>query len=291
MSDSIATFTAVIDDKETTFEIRPITLADQREAQKVYNQAFSDAVKSGSIVRARLDDLLKEQGLWDDNKQREFVTIQTKLAHNEQLLAKGGISIKQARSVAIDMKRLREQMRDLIAVKTELDTHTAEGQADNARFNYLVSVCVVYKDNKQQYFKSYEDYLNRAVTPVAILGAQKLASIMYGLDSDFEKKLPENKFLITYKLVNEDLEYVDSKGRPVDEEGRLIDENGRFINEEGKFVDKDGNLVDDKGDYVIEFKPFLDDEGKPIEINNEQSTEDTTKESKKKQDKDTVKSE
>jgi hypothetical protein len=114
---------------------------------------------------------------------------------------------------------------------------------------------------------------------------------MYGLDSDFEKKLPENKFLITYKLVNEDLEYVDSKGRPVDEEGRLIDENGRFINEEGKFVDKDGNLVDDKGDYVIEFKPFLDDEGKPIEINNEKSTEETTKEPKKKQDKDTVKSE
>lgn len=291
MSDSIATFKVIIDDKETTFEIRPITLADQREAQKIYNQAFSDAVKSGSIVRARLDDLLKEQGLWDDNKQREFVTIQTKLANNEQLLAKGGISIKQARSVAIDMKRLREQMRDLIAVKTELDTHTAEGQADNARFNYLVSVCVVYKDNKQQYFKSYEDYLNRAVTPVAILGAQKLASIMYGLDSDFEKKLPENKFLITYKLVNEDLEYIDSKGRPVDEEGRLIDENGRFINEEGKFVDKDGNLVDDKGDYVIEFKPFLDDEGKPIEINNEQSTEETTKESKKKPDKDTVKSE
>jgi hypothetical protein len=291
MSDSIATFKTTVDDKEVVFEIRPITLADQREAQKVYNQAFSDAVKSGSIVRARLDDLLKEQGLWDDNKQREFVTIQTKLANNEQSLAKGGISIKQARSVAIDMKRLREQMRDLIAVKTELDTHTAEGQADNARFNYLVSVCVVYKENKQQYFKSYEDYLNRAVTPVAILGAQKLASIMYGLDSDFEKKLPENKFLITYKLVNEDLEYVDSKGRPVDEEGRLIDENGRFINEEGKFVDKDGNLVDDKGDYVIEFKPFLDDEGKPIEINNEKSTEETTKEPKKKQDKDTVKSE
>lgn len=278
MSD-IATFKTTVDDKLVEFEIRSITLADQREAQKIYNQAFSDAVKSGSIVRARLDDLLKEQGLWDDNKQREFVTIQTKIANNEQLLAKGGISIKQARAVAIDMKRLREQMRDLIAVKTELDTHTAEGQADNARFNYLVSVCVVYKDTKQPYFKNYEDYLNRAVTPVAILGAQKLASIMYGLDSDFEKKLPENKFLITYKLVNQDLEYIDDKGRLVDEDGRLIDENGRFINEEGKFVDKDGKLVDDKGEYVIEFKPFLDDEGKPVTINDEPSTK--TSETKK----------
>lgn len=268
MSD-IGTFEAYIDDVKKEFEIRSINLNDQREAQKIYNQAFSDAVKSGSIVRARLDDLLKEQGLWDNNKQIEFVTIQTKLAAHEQTLAKGGISLKEAKRIAVDMKRLRLQMRDLISVKTELDTHTAEGQADNARFNYLVSACVVYKDTKKPVFSSYEDYLNRSSSAVAILGAQKLASIMYGLDSNFEKKLPENKFLIKYKLVNDNLDYVDDKGRLVDEEGRLVDSEGRYINEEGQFVDIDGNLVNDKGDYLTKFSPFLDDEGKPIEIDDQ----------------------
>ena len=157
-------------------------------------------------------------------------------------------------------------MRELIAVKTNLDSHTAEGQADNARFNYLVSACVVYKDSKKKYFKDYEDYLNRSSELVAIYGAQKLASMMYGLDSDFEKKLPENKFLIKYKLVNDNLEFVDSQGRLVDAEGRLIDANGRFINEAGEFVDKDGNLVDQEGEYLIEFSPFLDENGNPINV-------------------------
>lgn len=269
-------FSCNVDGKEKEFEIVAASLAAQREAMKVYNQAFSDAVKSGSIVRAKLDDLLRDQGLWNETKDREFATLQKQILDKERALAKGGISLKQARAIAVDMKNLRIKLRDLISVKTELDTHTAEGQADNARFNYLVSQCVVYKDTKKPYFSSYEDYLNRNSELVAILGAQRMASIMYGLDSDFEKKLPENKFLIKYKLVDDNLNYVDDKNRRVDEDGRLIDANGRFINEEGKFVDKDGNLVDVDGEYIVDFQPFLDDDGNPI-IDGE-STEDATDE-------------
>lgn len=261
-------FKVNLDGKEVEFEIKATNVNDQREAQKIYNQAFSDAVKSGSIVRARLDDLLKEQGLWDDKKEIRFSTIQKQISDNDKILSKGGVSLKKAKSAALEIKKLREELRELISVKTELDTHTAEGQADNARFNYLVSVCVVYKDTKKPYFKSYEDYLNRTTDPVSLLGAQKLASLMYGLDNDFEKKLPENKFLLKYKFVNENLDLVDDKGRPVDEDGRLIDKNGRFINEEGKFVDKDGNLVDNSGEYIFDFQPFLDDEGKPVLVDN-----------------------
>ena len=270
------TFTAQVDGKDTEFEIKAATLADQREAQKVYNQAFSDAVKSGSIVRARLDDLLKEQGLWDKSKDQQWGTLQQKILDRERRLSKGGISLKEAKKIAVEMKKLRIEMRNFIAVKTELDTHTAEGQADNARFNYLVSACLVYKDTQKTYFSSYEDYLNRSSELIAILAAQKLASIMYGLDSDFEKKLPENKFLIKYKLVDDTLDYVDEKGRKVDEEGRLVDEYGRFINEKGEYIDKDGNPVDASGDYAFEFQPFLDDEGKPISIDQNDKPPATT---------------
>lgn len=273
-------FTVNIDGTDTVFEIKATSVNEQREAQKIYNQAFSDAVKSGSIVRARLDDLLKEQGLWDDKKELQFVTVQKQIANHDKLLSKGGISLKKAKSLALEIKKLREELRELISVKTSLDTHTAEGQADNARFNYLVSACVVYKDTKKPYFKGYDDYINRSTDPVALLGAQKLASLMYGLDSDFEKKLPENKFLIKYKFVNENLELVDEKGRLVDEEGRLLDKNGRFINEDGKFVDKDGNLVDDSGEYIVDFQPFLDDEGKPVLVDNNNDSNPTSESTK-----------
>jgi hypothetical protein len=258
-------FKMYVEGKEEEFTIKSPSLADQREAQKVYNQAFSDAVKSGCIVRARLDDLLKEQGLWDDSKQIKFNTLQQELLDHERTLSKGGISLKAAKEIAIKMKSLREDLRELISVRTNLDNHTAEGQADNARFNYLISASLVYCNNKdKKYFQDYAEYLRRASEPVAIKAAQVLANMLYGLDNDYEKKLPENKFLVKYKFVDDKLRLVNKDGHLVDSEGRLIDESGRFVNEKGEFVDKNGNLVDENGDYLTEFRPFTDDEGNPI---------------------------
>lgn len=249
---------------EKEFLVRSPSLNDQREGQKVYNQAFTDAIKSKSVVRAKLDDLLEDQGLWNDEKQAKFTSLQKQLLEGEKRLAKGGFSLNEAKDLAVKMKQTRDEIRDLISVRTSLDNHSAEGQADNARFNYLVSVCVVYNDTKEPYFSNMEDYLNRSTDPVAIKGAQNLANMLYGLDNDYENNLPENKFLKKYKFIDDKLRLIDKKGRLVDAEGRLIDESGRFINEDGKYIDKFGNLVDEDGEYVVEAQPFLDDEGKPI---------------------------
>jgi hypothetical protein len=258
------TFTATVNDKNIELMVKTPSLQDQREGQKIYNQAFTDAIKSKSVVRAKLDDLLQEQGLWNDEKQAQFTSLQKELLEGEKKLAKGGFSIQEAKSLALKMRLIREEIRDLISVRTSLDNHSAEGQADNARFNYLVSVCVVYKDSGKPYFNSLEEYLNSSDNPVAMLGAQTLAGMIYGLDNNFEKTLPENKFLHKYKFVDEKLRLIDKQGRLIDAEGRLIDDNGRYIDEQGNYVDKFGNKVDKDGEYVVEQQPFLDENGNPI---------------------------
>lgn len=269
------TFKAKVEDKEIEFLVKSPSLQDQKEGQKVYNQSFTDAIKSNSIVRAKLDDLLTEQGLWNDTKQARFTELQKEILQGEKRLAKGGFSLNEAKDLAIKIKAKRDEIRDLISVRTSLDNHTAEGQADNARFNYLVSVCVVYNDTKQPYFNNLEDYLNRATDEVAILGAQNLANMVYGLDNNYESNLPENRFLKKYKFVDDKLRLIDKKGRLVDDDGRLIDENGRYINEQGVFVDKYGNEIDEDGEYIVTPEPFLDDDGKPIVLEDESSSKQT----------------
>jgi hypothetical protein len=267
------TFKTAVDNVEREFLVKTPSLNDQREAQKIYNQAFTDAVKSKSVVRAKLDDLLQDQGLWNDEKQARFTSLQKDLLDGEKRLAKGGFSLNEAKDLAVKMKSIRDEIRDLISVRTSLDNHSAEGQADNARFNYLVSVCVVYNDTKQPYFNNMEDYLNRSSDTVAVLGAQNLANMLYGLDNDYESNLPENRFLKKYKFVDEKLRFIDKKGRLIDADGRLIDDGGRFIDETGNFVDKYGNRVNAEGDYVVEPEPFLDENGNPVileeDINND----------------------
>jgi hypothetical protein len=274
------TFNAIIDGKSREMFVRSPSLQDQKEATKVYNQSFSEALKAKAVVRAKLDDLLVEQGLWDGIKQAKFTELQADILEGERKLAKGGISLTDAKEIAFKMRKTREDLRELISVKTNLDTHTAEGQADNARFNYLVSACTVYNDTKEQYFKNYEDYNNKASDPVAILAAQNLANMLYGLEDNYEEKLPENKFLKQYKFIDSKLRLINKEGKLVDENGRLIDENGRYINEQGQFIDKDGNLVDQSGEYIIEFTPFLDDQGKPIILETPKKEDDDAQSNK-----------
>ena len=76
------------------------------------------------------------------------------------------------------------------------------------------------------------------------------------------------------QFVDDKLRLVNKEGKLVDEKGRLLNENGRFINENNQFIDKDGNLVDLEGDYVVDFKPFLDDDGKPVVLDENKETKD-----------------
>ena len=270
-------FKVELDGEEKTFTARSPSLADQREAQKVYNTAFTDAIKSNSVVRAKMDDVLEDQGLWNKEKQAKYETLQEELNDGEKRLAKGGFSLVDAKKLALKMRNIRLEIRDLISVRTSLDNHSAEGQADNARFNYLVSSCVVYKENDKPYFKDLSDYMDRMDDPVALAGASKLATMIYGLDNNFEKNLPENKFLKKYKFVNADLRFINKEGHTVDADGRLVDENGRFIDKEGNFVDKDGSRVDADGDYVVDSQPFLDDDGNPVVLEEEKKEDEAPK--------------
>lgn len=282
-------FTVNMDDtdknKTTECQVRMPSVADQKEANKVYNQAFTDALKAKAVVRAKLDDLLMDQGLWDATKQAEFNRLQSEILENERKLAKGGIALSEAKRLALAMREARDKIRSLISVKTNLDTYTAEGQADNARFNYLVSACTVYNNTNNKVFSSLENYLERSTEQVAVLAAQNLANLMFSLDNDYESTLPENKFLKQYKFVDDKLRLINKEGKLVDVDGRLIDESGRFIDGEGNYVDKLGNRVDEQGDYIVEALPFLDDDGKPIkpEEKKDEETKPTVSETKTQQ--------
>jgi hypothetical protein len=151
-------------------------------------------------------------------------------------------------------------------------------------FNYYVYACTYYSESRKRVFETYEDYLNKNTEELAIRSAQNLANLLYGLEEDFESKLPENEFLLKYKFVDKDLRFINKEGKLVDFEGRLINENGRFIDEEGNYVDKYGNRMDEDGNYEVDFQPFTDENGKPVLLEGEENVpaQPTESETKKK---------
>jgi len=258
---------------------------ENKEAQLAYNKAFREALQSGAILRQKLTQVMEEQGIWDEAKQTEYETVLRKIGEYEQQLNRGGISLLEAREIALQMQNKRAEFRGLIAERNSMDNNTAEGLADNERFSHLVFSCI-YNESGKRYFSSKEEYEEKASEPFIVEAAGQLAEKLYGLDPDYEKNLPENKFLTDYNLSDEDLNLINEEGHAIDidEEGveRLIDENGRFIaydeNGESYFVNRSGEKVSESGDIEVKFTPFLDDKGKPIPVPGKEEEEEKEEE-------------
>jgi hypothetical protein len=257
-----------------TFEVEQVKLAVLRptlkvtqEAQLVYNRAFRTAVsppdgQKGALVRAKVEQVLREQNLWNEDKQAQYDGLMKRLLGGEKKLAMGGnagLTKQGGREVAIDMMKARAGLRSLNAERNALDEHTAESQALQARFNYLVSACTVYGDTGKSYYSSVEDYLGRESDPVAGPAANALGKLIYDLDDDYEQKLPEVKFLIRYGFADEKGRLIRADKKLIDWEGNLIDEKGRRVNEKGELIDLEGTPLTEEGEYKVEFKEFLDE--------------------------------
>lgn len=215
------------------------------EAQFYAATVFNKARDSGMILKANLNAWLEEQKLFTKEDRMKVRELELKLAEGEKALttkkhADGRpVKLSEGRQIAVDMNIARTQLRLLDAKRQSYDEFTVEGTVENARFDYLVSACVFDEEGKLV-FTDVDDYYDRKDEPFANDAAYKLMVLVFGVDEDWQKKTVENEFLLKYKFVNEDL----------------------------NFVDKDGNLVNAKGDKItkedetpVETEPvsFVDD--------------------------------
>lgn len=247
-----------IDNNIVKVLVRKPTQTDQRNGSADYNKAFRDAIESGAYLRDKLNEHLIKQGVWSADKQKLSEDLSSKIGEKELILKKGGIPLKKARLIAIDLKALRNQFRELISTRVNYDNNTAEGQADNARFDYMICVNILNPDTKQRIFNSAEEYNDASSQPWVIKAATEIASMFYNIETP-----PEDKFLLEYKMVNEDGQLINKQGHliTIDESGveKLIDKDGYYI-----AYDESGNSyrVNYSGEKVVEIEtlPFLDDE-------------------------------
>lgn len=244
-----------------------------QDANLIYNIKVASCIRDGQgsnerlLLRAEVEDYLIKTNVWSNIDKLKMEELGMGVRARELMLRKGGLKVSEGRQIAIEMNELRNQMLQLYTKRQQLDSATIESAAENHRFNFLASKCILNKLTEKSYYKDFNDYLNRSHEIVAMEGAKKLAKMLYGLEESIKSSLFEIKWLKKAGFINEEGKYTDRSGKLTDKDGRHINENGRYVNEEGNLIDISGNLVDAKGDFIIEPKPFVDDEtGNPVEF-------------------------
>ena len=236
------------------------------DAQRISAKVWTDCVRDGIMTKKELSKFMRKQKIWDKEQEEEENKLKEDILKLEKSLYLGNgkkpVPIEQGKNTAIDIRKKRNELRELIGERLSLESNTAEALADNARFDYLVTRCTTYEDGNLVY-SSVEDYSSNSDSEIAFSAATTLAEMMYSLEDDFEKKLPENKFLLEFDLVNKDLSLVNKDGETVDLEGRKINELGQYVNEDGQRTDAEGNRLEEDGTYVLSTN-YVDSDGKPV---------------------------
>lgn len=205
--------------EDKTYVIKKPGQKQLDKAKLLSSKKFREYMNEGLILRDELDQKLLEAGHWDSEKEKELEETKAQIEERVKKIKKGGIELKQAKQLALEVKYLRLALNLLTRKHNELYQHTVESRVDDDYFDCLVSECVFDEEGNKVY-ESFEDYQERSTELYSVKAANKLAELIYGFDPDWEKQLPENQFLLKYKFMDEELNLVqeDSEEEEVVEE-------------------------------------------------------------------------
>ncbi len=224
-------------DKDVTIVVRVPNHTQLTDANLYSAAIFNKAMSAGACLRNQVDDLLEAKGVWTKEYRESIGKIEDELTEKLTCLETGKIEIKgedgevkeekplklsEARSIALDARILRWKLNILGMQRRTYDEYTIEGQSENARFNYLCSVCMMDEEGNRL-FKSVDDYHEHSEKTHIIEAAGKLANLIFGTE-EFQRNLPENQFLIKHKLVDEVGHLVNKSGQRIDFDGNVIEE-------------------------------------------------------------------
>ena len=104
--------------------LRQPTAQDYRDSQVQYNETFRKALDSGALLRQKLTDYMKDQGIWDDEKQKQNDQYIKDISMREDALKAGGIRLSEAKKIAFELRDLRADFRELLSERNALDQNS-----------------------------------------------------------------------------------------------------------------------------------------------------------------------
>ena len=139
--------------KVTIYVVKPsnqvISQADIHRAKR-----WNECIRDNVITKKELKTLMEDRGIWDKSKSDKEDEIGSKISDLEKKLYRGEggkkPKVSEGKNLALEMRRLRSELRELISERLGLEENTAEALADNARFDYFVANCTFYKDSEKE---------------------------------------------------------------------------------------------------------------------------------------------
>ncbi len=100
-----------------------------QDAQRIYSAEWMKAAFTKGqelVLRAALDDKVKNLNVWDDSKETQRKDLATKIQKNRLKIKKGGLTFTEGKKLALDTLKEIRKLNELTAPRNEMEQNTAE---------------------------------------------------------------------------------------------------------------------------------------------------------------------
>ena len=74
------------DGNEVVVIVKRPTAQCYNKSQIAYNKSFREALDSGALLRQKLTDYMREQGIWDEKKEEQYVSQETYIFYKKFII-------------------------------------------------------------------------------------------------------------------------------------------------------------------------------------------------------------
>ena len=104
------------------YAVKKPSMQELTRANEMRRKIFNEELAAGTMLRDQLDEELRKRKLWSDDREARYQLLRQEVVDGEYALAKGGISLSEAKSIAISMRRKRSEMVNMLSSRTDLDS-------------------------------------------------------------------------------------------------------------------------------------------------------------------------
>lgn len=212
---------------EVTLKLNKPSHKVSTDANFVYSQTFSKAIRNGIMTNAEAFDIVKKNGIWSDDDEARAKELRDKIKDLETAFESAELSNEQGMDKVKEIKALRSDLANLNSKINSVTDNTAETMANDSKNQFIAAMCTVDSTTGKKVFKDLDDFLLRSSEKIAIdsfteaILANYEAALGVKLSADMTSDLPENKWLSQRKLDTkevadgvEDSKEEKKRGRP-----------------------------------------------------------------------------
>ena len=155
-----------------------------REAEQMFLREVNHAIKNGCYMARQVQEMARNSGILTDEIQKEHEDLVVKIEELEAKLKDQDTENKK--EIAQELFESRNRLFDIRMPLISLENYSAEGQAKDAKNDYLLSRCVYTLPDKKPYFSSIDDYYNKLDDEVTGIASIKFSQIINGYSDDEE---------------------------------------------------------------------------------------------------------